>query len=102
MFMDITMLITVIGVLVALTNIIVEVVKKATWDKVPTNIVAIIVAVVLTVGAGIAYAQINAIALTWYIIAGLIIGGIMVAYAAMFGFDKLQEILGWNKPVDKK
>jgi hypothetical protein len=26
----------------------------------------------------------------------------MVAYAAMFGFDKLQEILGWNKPVDKK
>lgn len=96
------MIITVIGVLVALTNIIVEVVKKATWDKVPTNIVAIIVAVVLTVGAGIAYAQINAIALTWYIIAGLIIGGIMVAYAAMFGFDKLQEILDWNKPVDKK
>ena len=96
------MIITVIGVLVALTNIIVEVVKKATWDKVPANIVAIIVAVVLTVGAGIAYAQINSIALTWYIIAGLIIGGIMVAYAAMFGLDKLQEILGWNKPVDKK
>ena len=96
------MIITVIGVLVALTNIIVEVVKKATWDKVPTNIVAIIVAVVLTVGAGIVYAQINAITLTWYIIAGLIIGGIMVAYAAMFGFDKLQEILDWNKPVGKK
>lgn len=96
------MIITVIGVLVALTNIIVEVVKKATWDKVPTNIVAIIVAVVLTVGAGIAYAQINSIALTWYIISGLVIGGIMVAYAAMFGFDKLQEILDWNKPVDKK
>lgn len=96
------MIITVIGVLVALTNIIVEVVKKATWDKVPTNIVAIIVAVVLTVGAGIAYAQINSIALTWYIISGLVIGGIMVAYAAMFGFDKLQEILGWSKPVDKK
>ena len=36
------------------------------------------------------------------IIAGLIIGGIMVAYAAMFGFDKLQEIIGWNKPVGKK
>ena len=96
------MIITVIGVLVALTNIIVEVVKKATWDKVPTNIVAIIVAVVLTVGVGIAYAQINSITLTWYIISGLIIGGIMVAYAAMFGFDKLREILGWNKPVDKK
>ena len=85
------MIITVFGVLVALTIIIVEVVKKATWDKVPTNIVAIVVAVVLTVGVGIAYAQINAIALTWYIIAGLIIGGIMVAYAAMFGFDKLKR-----------
>lgn len=96
--MDVSVIITVIGFLVALTNIIVEVVKKATWDKVPTNLVAIIVAIILTVGAGVAYAQVNGIVLTWYVIAALVIGGIMVAYAAMFGFDKLQEVLNWNKP----
>ena len=41
---DISMLIPVIGALVALTNIVVEVIKKITWDKFPTNLVATIVA----------------------------------------------------------
>lgn len=95
--MEITMLVTIIGVLVALTNIIVEVAKTATWDKLPTNIVALIVAEVLTLGSGIAYCQIDAVAITWYIVAGLIVGGCMVAYAAMFGFDKLKEIMHWRQ-----
>ena len=94
--MEITMLVTIIGVLVALTNIIVEVTKKATWDKLPTNIVALIVAEVLTLGSGIAYCQIESVAITWYIVAGLIVGGCMVAYAAMFRFDKLREIMNWG------
>lgn len=34
-------LLVLIGMLVVLTNIIVEVIKKMTWDKVPTNILAI-------------------------------------------------------------
>ena len=33
-----SVVISIIGVLVALTNIIVQVVKKAVWDKLPTNI----------------------------------------------------------------
>ena len=95
--MEITMLVTIIGVLVALTNVIVEVAKKATWDKLPTNIVALIVAEVLTLGSGIAYCQIESVAITWYIVAGLIVSGFMVAYAAMFGFDKLREIMNWGQ-----
>lgn len=94
--MEITMLVTIIGVLVALTTVIVEVAKKATWDKLPTNIVALIVAEVLTLGSGIAYCQIESVAITWYIVAGLIVSGCMVAYAAMFGFDKLREIMNWG------
>ena len=38
-------LITIIGILVALTNIIVEVVKQITWNKISTNVVAIIVSI---------------------------------------------------------
>ena len=87
--MEIATIITIIGILVALTNVIVEVVKTATWDKLPTNIVALIVALVLTMLARIAYCQINGIVLTWYIIIALVVVGFMVSYAAMFGFDKL-------------
>lgn len=42
------MLLTVIALLVALTNIVVEVLKKLTWNKIPTDLLAIIVAVALT------------------------------------------------------
>ena len=57
--MDLSVIIPIIGVLVALTNVIVEVTKKATWDKLPTNALALIVAVVLTLAAGFAYCQIK-------------------------------------------
>lgn len=94
--MDLSVIIPIIGVLVALTNVIVEVTKKATWDKLPTNALALIVAVVLTLAAGFAYCQIKAISLTWYIVAALVVAGFMVAYAAMFGFDKLREVMNWG------
>ena len=95
--MDLTKIIPIIGVLVALTNIIVQVLKKATWDKLPTNVLALVIAMLLCIVVGIAYCQINVIAITWYLVAALIVAGFMVAYAAMFGFDKLQEIMKWKK-----
>ena len=93
--MDTSKLITILGLLVALTNIIVQVLKKATWDKLPTNVLALVVALVLCLAAGIGYCQVNAIAITWYLVGGLVVTGFTVAYAAMFGFDKLKEILPW-------
>ena len=95
--MDLTKMIPIIGVLVALTNIIVQVLKKATWDKLPTNVLALVIAMLLCLVAGIAYCQVNAISITWYLVAALIVLGFLVAYAAMFGFDKLQEIMKWKK-----
>lgn len=95
--MELSVIITIAGVLVALTNVIVEVAKKATWDKLPTNILALIVAVALTLAAGFAYCQIEAITITWYIVVAFVVVGFMVAYAAMFGFDKLKEIMNWGE-----
>ena len=94
--MEISVIIASTGVLVALTNVIVEVVKKSTWDKLPTNILALIVAQALTLTSGFAYVQIKAIPITWYIIVAFVVLGFMVAYASMFGFDKLKEIMEWN------
>ena len=85
-------LILIIGALVTVTNIIVEVVKKLTWDKLPTNILATIVAMVLTMVAFFAYTSYAGLTIVWYWVVAAFIVGIFVAYAAMFGFDKLQEV----------
>lgn len=100
MNIDISVIVMIVGALVVLTNIIVEVAKKATWDKIPTNLLALIVSEVVSIASGIAYCQIEEISLTWYIILSFIVIGFMVAYAAMFGFDKFKEIVNWG--IDKK
>lgn len=92
-FFDWSIVLSIVGVLVVLTNIIVQVLKKATWEKLPTNILAVLVAMVLTVAAFFAYCQIKGITVVWYMIAAAVVLGFMVAYAAMFGFDKLKEAI---------
>lgn len=76
-----------------MTNAIVQVTKKATWDKLPTNLLALIVAIVITLVVGLAYLQITGVTILWYMVAALIVAGWLVAYAAMFGFDKLRQII---------
>ncbi len=87
-------------ILMVVTNIITQVLKKITWAKLNTNILAFVVAIVVTLLAFFAVCQIIGLAITWYMVVGAIGLGFMVAYAAMFGFDKLREALeqiGQNK-----
>ena len=94
---DLSVILTVVGVLVALTNIIVQVVKKVTWEKMPTNILVLVVSLVLTLVAFFAVCQIKEIAVVWYMGVAAVVLAFMVAYAAMFGYDKLVEILNQQK-----
>ena len=94
---DFAVLLPVIGALVAVVNIVTQVIKKATWDKIPTNLVVLLLSVALTVAAFFAYAQITALAVAWYMVVAAVVAGFAVAYAAMFGFDKLKETLGGLK-----
>lgn len=96
MEIDVSVIIALVGVLVALTNVMTEVIKKVTWDKLPTNILAVVISEVLTIVVGIAYCQIEGISVPWYGIVALVVLGILVSYAAMFGFDKLKEIMNWG------
>ena len=88
-------------ILTVTTNIIVQVLKKLTWGKIPTNILAFIVAMAVTLLAFFAVCQIMGWAVTWYMVAGAVALGVFVCYAAMFGFDKLREALeqitNWRK-----
>ncbi|MEA5085116.1 MAG: hypothetical protein VB018_13360 [Lachnospiraceae bacterium] len=90
----ISILISIIGVLVVVVNIITEVVKSATYNKIPTQFLAIGISMVLTLVAFFAYCQYMSITVVWYYICGAVIVGIMVAYAAIFGFDTLKAALG--------
>lgn len=90
-------LLIIVGALMIVTNIIVQVLKKVTWDKLPTNILVVIIAEILTLAAGAAYAQIKVIPILWYHVVAAVIVGLFVSYAAMFGFDKLREALNWRR-----
>ena len=91
--MNLSTLLVIIGLLMAMTNIITEVLKKLTWDKIPTNILVVLIAEGLTLASGIAYWQINSFTMTWSVVAAMFVVGLLVAYAAMFGFDKLKQAL---------
>lgn len=85
-----TILMAVMFALVFATTIIVEVLKVF-LTRVPTNYLAIIVAIVVTLLAFFAWASYAGIAVLWYYVVGAVILGIFVAYAAMFGWDKFKD-----------
>ena len=87
----VNLLLTVVFALMVVTNIVTEVLKKVTWDKLPTNLLVLIIAEALTLMSGAAYAQINSITVAWYHIVSAVIVGVFVSYAAMFGFDNLRQ-----------
>lgn len=82
-------------ILTVITNIITQVVKKITWDKIPTNILAVVVAMAVTLVAFFAACQIMGWAVTWYMVAGAVALGLFVSYAAMFGFAE-REATRWT------
>ena len=95
--LNISAIVAIIGALTVLTNIIVEVLKRVTWEKMPTTLLAIIVAMVLTLVAFFGYMACMGYAVMWYYFAAAVVVGFAVAYAAMFGFDKLKEARGQIK-----
>lgn len=89
-------LVTAIGALAFVVSVITEVIKGiGVMKKVPTDIVVIILSVVLTVVAFFAYAQYAALVVAWYWVVAAIICGFFVAFIAMYGWDKINEL--WNR-----
>ena len=84
-------ILTTIGFLVVLVNLITEVFKYVFEVKSAKTINGFVwfVSEVLTIAFFLAYCQINSILLTWYMMVAIVVIGALVAYAAMFGYDKL-------------
>ena len=79
-----------VAVLIAGTNIIAEVLKNV-FPSVPAQVVVAVIAVVLTVLVVVFYGTWQGVNLLWYHYVGGIVGGLLVAYGAMFGYDNLYE-----------
>lgn len=94
-----SILLAIMAGLVFVTNIIVEVLKVFV-PKLPTNYLAVIVAIVVTILALYIAAAALEITVMWYYAVGAVVLGIFVAYASMFGFDKFKE--AWDKLKDYK
>lgn len=92
-FLDITVLLPVIAVLTAITNILVEVLKELTYKFIPTQFLAVAVAEGITMTTYFAYAMNTLKPTYWYYTVAAVVVGMMVAYAAMFGFDTLKKAL---------
>lgn len=88
----IMLLIPIVFGLMLLVNVFTEVLKKVLWDKIPTNLLAFILSIVITVVALFVYLAIANVAFVWWMIPIAITVAFFVAYSAMFGFDKWKQL----------
>ena len=88
----ISQVLIIVGILTLFVNIITEVMKNTFGilkGSKAINVFVLILSLVTSVGVFLAYWEIKQLEITWYIIAAFIVVGFLVAYAAMFGYDKL-------------
>lgn len=83
-----------IGVLALITSIITEMTKNIGFlKKTPTVLQVVVTAVVLAVIAYIAQCAADGTPVIWYMLVARVIVGVIAAFVATYGWDKLQEII---------
>lgn len=95
---NMTLIMGVIGILAFVVSAITEVIKGV-WvlNKVPTNIVVVMLSVGITVTAYVAYMAYIQQVILWYMILAAILAGLLVAFVAMYGWEKASEL--WKRFV---
>lgn len=89
-------LLGVVGVLAFITSIIIGVIKGLPGlNKIPTDILVFVVAIIATLITVFAYTDYIAHTVVWYEVVGAIVGGLVVAFIAMFGWEKFYEL--WDR-----
>lgn len=90
------MALLIIGVLAFLTSVIVQTIKEMPYLKdVPTSLVALVVAEIITVLALFTGCQYFTVIIMWYYVTSAIIAGFIVYLVATGGWEKLKEI--WDR-----
>ena len=93
---NMTIILAVIGSLAFIVSVITQVIKGiGIFNKVPTDVLVFVLSIGITVIAFIAYMQYIQMAILWYMILASVIAGFVVAFIAMYGWEKLSEL--WKR-----
>lgn len=93
---NMTIILAIVGVLAFMVSVITQVIKGiGVFNKVPTDIVAFVLSIGITVAAFVAYMQYIHMTILWYMILAAIMAGFIVAFVAMFGWEKLSDL--WKR-----
>lgn len=93
---NMTLILAIIGAIAFLVSVITQVIKGiGVFNKVPTDIVVFVLSIGITVAAFVAYMQYIQMTILWYMILAAIMAGFIVAFVAMFGWEKLSDL--WKR-----
>lgn len=96
MINSVTSLVAVIGALAFMVSIITQVFKGVgVLSKIPTDILVFVLSIGLTVVAFVAYMQYIQQTILWYMIIAAVMAGFVVAFVAMYGWEKFSEL--WKR-----
>ncbi len=96
MISNITSLVAVVGALAFMVSIITQVFKGVgVLSKFPTDILVFVLSIGLTLIAFVAYMQYVQQVILWYMIIAAIMAGFIVAFVAMYGWEKFSEL--WQR-----
>lgn len=96
---SVPMAITLIGILVVIVTAVTEIIKNAgPLAKIPTNLVVLVLSLAFAIVLYFSYIQVATLPFIWYELVAAIMLGFAVAYVAMFGWDKFNQLLdGLNR-----
>ena len=96
LFANMTMILAVIGALAFMVSVITQVFKGVgVLSKIPTDILVFVLSIGIMVVAFVAYMQYIQMTILWYMILAAIMAGFIVAFIAMYGWEKLSEL--WKR-----
>lgn len=93
---NMTLVIGIVGVLAFAVSVITQVFKGVSGlKKIPTDILVFVLSIGLTVTAFVAYMDYIHQTIIWYMILAAILAGLLVAFVAMYGWEKVAEL--WKR-----
>lgn len=96
LFANMTIILAVIGILAFCVSVITQVFKGVgVLSKIPTDALVFVLSIGITVAAFVAYMQYTNMAILWYMVLAAIMAGFIVAFVAMYGWEKLTEL--WKR-----
>ncbi len=93
---NLTLIMAVVGVLAFVVSVITQVFKGVgVLAKIPTDILVFALSIALTVVAYVAYMDYIQQTVIWYMFVVAVIAGFLVAFVAMYGWEKISEL--WKR-----